>query len=263
MRELTLDEIKQIGLEMFICFDKVCRENNIKYSIAYGTLIGAIRHKGFIPWDDDVDIIMCRDEYEKFLSVWKDGKFKLMTLQKGSAFWPMLSRITDPRTYLVPPKICNHGVWLAVIPYDKVPDDPIEYKKHMDRITRYMQILELKRAKIRIGGEGSVIKHLVKKALQIALKPISPYTIGKHVEKLKTKYRNCNCKRVKPWDNTSKILVDSNIFDDYVDVEFEGVKAMATARYDYILRYEYGDYMKLPPEEERIPKHGFKAFINE
>lgn len=259
MRELTLDEIKQIGLEMLICFDKVCRDNNIKYSIAYGTLIGAIRHKGFIPWDDDVDIVMCREEYEKFLSVWKDGKFKLMTLQKGSDFWPLLSRITDPRTYLEPPKICNHGVWLAVIPYDKVPDDERTFIKHMNKVSFYMKLLRHKQTKIRITS----LKSIGVVILKIVLKPFSAYVIGKHVERLKTKYRNTNFKRVKPWDNNSKILVDADIFDSYVDVEFEGVKAMATAKYDYVLRHEYGDYMQLPPESERIPKHGYRAFIDE
>ena len=256
MRELTLNEIKQIGLEMLICFDKVCRDNSIKYSIAYGTLIGAIRHKGFIPWDDDVDIIMCREEYEKFLSVWKDGKFKLMTLQKGSDFWPLLSRITDPRTYLVPPKICNHGVWLAVIPYDKVPDDERLFEKHMTKVSFYMRLIRIKMLKI----NTSSVKGIMLRVIQIALKPFSIYTIGKHVERLKTKYRNANFKRVKPWDNESKILVNADIFDEYIDVEFEDMKAMATAKYDYILRFEFGDYMQLPPEEERVPKHGFKAY---
>lgn len=258
--ELSFDEIKQIELDMFICFDRICRENNIKYSIAYGTLIGAIRHKGFIPWDDDIDIIMARDEYEKFLSVWEDGKYKLFTLKKGCDFWPLLSRISDPRTHLEPPKICDHGVWVAVIPYDKVPDDERTFIKHMNKVTFYMKLLRLKQSKkIRISS----LKTLGVVILKIALKPFSAYVIGKHVEKIKTKYKNVECKRVKPWDNESKMLVNADVFDEYVDVEFEGMKAMATAKYDYILRFEYGDYMQLPPIEQRIPKHGFTAYIDE
>ncbi len=69
MRELSLDEIKSIELDMLVNFDRICRKNGIKYSITYGTLLGAIRHKGFIPWDDDIDVMMSRDEYEKFLKV--------------------------------------------------------------------------------------------------------------------------------------------------------------------------------------------------
>ena len=264
MRELSLDEIKQIELEMFVCFDEICRVNGIKYSITYGTLIGALRHKGFIPWDDDIDIMMSRDEYERFLSVWQDGKFKLMTLKKGCDFWPLLSRVTDPRTYLEPPKICNHGVWIAIIPYDKVPDNECEFVKHMKRITFLMSLLELKRAdRVKVFGEGKVMSNIINRTLQILIKLFSHYRIGKHIEKVKSKFRNTDYKRVKPWDNTSKILVDADIFDNYIDVEFEGVKAMATAKYDYVLRREYGDYMQLPPVEQRIPKHGFKAYYYE
>ena len=250
--------MKQMELQMFICFDKVCRDNNIKYSIAYGTLIGAIRHKGFIPWDDDIDVIMCREEYDKFLSVWKDGKYKLLTLKKGSDFYPLLSRLTDPRTQLDPPRICNHGVWVAIIPYDKVPDNKKEYDRHMRKVSWLMSMLSIKSSNLQ--AEMPLPKKMLFGLLKLFLMPFSPYAIGKRVERIKTKYKGYNYKRVKPWDNTSKILVNADIFDDYVDLDFEGVKAMATAKYDYILRFEYGDYMKLPPEEERIPKHGFKAY---
>ncbi len=69
MKEMILEEIKKAQLEILVYVDKICKENNIKYTIAYGTLLGAIRHKGFIPWDDDIDIMLVRDEYEKLLEV--------------------------------------------------------------------------------------------------------------------------------------------------------------------------------------------------
>ena len=163
MRELSLEEVKKIGFDMLVKFDKICRENGIKYSLAYGTLLGAIRHKGFIPWDDDIDIMMSRNEYEKFLSVWKDDEYKLLTLQKGSEFWPLFSRITNPLTHLVPKKICNHGVWLAVIPYDNIPDDLAQRKRHIRRVTRAIRLLEIRREPMIFMP--TVIVSAVKKAI--------------------------------------------------------------------------------------------------
>lgn len=257
MRKLSLDEVKQIGLEMLIYFDKMCRENDIKYSITYGTLLGAIRHKGYIPWDDDIDVMMSREEYEKFLSIWKDSKYKLLTLKRGSDFWPLFSRITDPSTHLIPPKICNHGVWMAVIPYDKIPDDSVKCQKHMKRIKRGIRLLELKRTNIKCHN----IKTFILKTIQVVLIPFSPYFIGKHIEKIKKKYRYSQCKHVNSWKD--RFIIDADIFNDYIDVDFEGHKVMAIKRTDYLLRYYYNDYMQLPPENERVPRHSFTAYRDE
>lgn len=261
MRELSLDEIKSIELDMLINFDRICRKNGIKYSITYGTLLGAIRHKGFIPWDDDIDVMMSRDEYEKFLKVWKDGKYKLMTSRKDCDFWPLFSRITDPRTHLDPPKICNHGVWVAVIPYDKIPDDEKICQKHLKRVRRGMRLFEAKRSNYPVNGSESLPKKMAIAALEFLLRFIPFYTLAKRVERIKTKYRKTDAKRVNPW--ISRIIVDASIFDEYVDVEFEELMVMAIKQCDYFLQYMYGDYMKLPPLEERVPKHGFTAFIDE
>lgn len=254
MRELSLDKVKQIEIDMLACIDKVCRNNGIKYSITYGTLIGAIRHKGFIPWDDDIDVMMSRDEYDKFLSVWEDGDYKLLTLKRGSEFWPLFSRITDPHTILEPPKICNHGVWVAVIPYDKIPDNPNKRKRHLKKIERGIKLLEIKRSNIKCNS----LKSVMMKMIQIALIPFTPYMIGKQVERIKTKYRNSDCTQVNPWKDN--IIVNADIFDEYIDVEFEGLTVMAIKQYDPYLRYQYGDYMQLPPVEERVCPHNYTAY---
>ena len=257
MRQLSLDEVKKLEFDMLVHFDKVCRANNIKYSLAYGTLIGAIRHKGFIPWDDDIDIIMSRDEYDKFLSVWEDGAYKLLTLKKGCDFWPLFSRITDPRTHLDPPSILNHGVWVAVIPYDRIPDNKFKCKWYLRRVKISLGLFALRRTEVKPNS----IKNICKRSLKLILTPFSLYLLGKHVERIKVKYRNSNYKRINPWKDN--IYVDADIFNDYLDVEFEGLKAMAMKKYDYFLRYLYGDYMQLPPENERVPIHGFTAYIDE
>lgn len=261
MRELTQNEIKKIELDILIELDGLCRANHINYSITYGTLIGAIRHKGFIPWDDDIDVMMTRDDYEKFLSVWHDGKYKLFTLKKGMDFWPLFSRISDSRTTLEPPRICNHGIWVAVIPYDKIPTDEEERSKHLKKVKRYLKLLEIKRFKMSKNDPRSWYRQIIVKLVQILLLPVSFYHIGKKTEALKTKYRNTDSKVLNPW--MDPIFADADIFKEYFDIEFEGVKVMAIKNYDKYLRDQYGDYMTPPPENERVCPHSYTAYINE
>ena len=81
VKELTLDEMKAVELGILKKFDSICKENGLEYSLAYGTMLGAIRHKGFIPWDDDIDIMMPREDYEKLLAVWDQSAPKEYILQ--------------------------------------------------------------------------------------------------------------------------------------------------------------------------------------
>mgnify|MGYP006376200155 CR=1 FL=1 len=129
-KEITLEESKKICLDILIYFDKFCKEHDIKYSLGEGTLIGAVRHKGFIPWDDDIDLIMSSDQYEKFLSLYKDGKYELKTLKRGTNWWNIVSRLCDSSTEVLFPgkKKSEHGVWIALTPIYHKPDSEKEWK---------------------------------------------------------------------------------------------------------------------------------------
>ena len=122
--QLTIKNIRECQLEMMDYIDQICRSNNIEYSLAYGTLIGAVRHKGFIPWDDDVDILMLRKDYEKFLSLIKNDitfPYRIIDVENAYFVW---SKICDRNTYvkeLIDYQIPNYGVWIDVFPYDVLP----------------------------------------------------------------------------------------------------------------------------------------------
>ena len=98
MREISFDESKSIMIKILISIDKCCRENNIKYSLCWGTMIGAIRHQGFIPWDDDIDIMMPRDEYNRFLQIYHDSDYGIYTPEASKNCIQIISKIYDKRT---------------------------------------------------------------------------------------------------------------------------------------------------------------------
>lgn len=102
MREMTLGEVKECELNILIYIDQLCKKNNINYTLGYGTLLGAVRHKGFIPWDDDIDIILVNDEYKKLLKVlYKDKNSQYRVLSpKDEGYWYSYAKVTDSRTLI-------------------------------------------------------------------------------------------------------------------------------------------------------------------
>ena len=130
MKKLTLDEVKKIQLEILAYIDSFCKKNNISYFINYGTLLGAVRHKGFIPWDDDIDISMDREHYNMFIEKFNQdsSKYKILSLDTDKAYFNNFIKVVDTTTKIVDNrnyKTFSCGVFVDIFPMDKFNDKKI------------------------------------------------------------------------------------------------------------------------------------------
>lgn len=260
MKEVSFEESQKICFEILQFFDAFCRKNGIKYSLGEGTLLGAVRHKGFIPWDDDIDLLMERKEVDKFIELYKEGPYKLFVPGKHEDWWTGVVRLTDTKTYLKfkKPKQGPHGLWIALTPIDHAPDDEKDLQMMKKKSRKWIDHCKRKIGKkpyprTRIGLYQRFI-HIFK----------SIESLNNNYIKTMTAYNTIQTKRMQKIRLNGDLLIfPSEIMSGYTELEFEGQKFMAISHYDEYLRIMYGDYMQLPPEEERIPKHDFKAYYVE
>lgn len=262
MKLISFEVSKRIQVEILRVIDDCCRKNGIHYSLSWGTLIGAIRHKGYIPWDDDIDIMMKRDDYNKFLSCFSAPNYELHYFKKGKFWHQPLTKVTDERTAVVfnYKTKSSFGLWVSIFPVDNVPDEGQDVWKK--KLYRRSTLLRLRTAIWR--SDTSFIRNVIKVFVRMILLPISSYRCGKFLESLLTANNCQKTKTVCMWEGskgvTSFSYFPSYYFDEYMDVEFEGNQYMIISKYDSFLRDCYGDYMQLPPEEERYPLHDYKAY---
>ena len=273
MKKLTTKEIQHLSLDILEDVHQFCKKNGIKYSLAYGSLIGAIRHKGFIPWDDDIDIFLPRQDYERFCQLYHSDRYKLIC-ESDPDYYLNYGRVYEDqqtciKTMLPFAKKYDGGLWVDVFPMDGANED---HEKFIDKMRKLQRCWFLQlRYRNALGPLSNIFKAPNLKDFFILLTLKLFYPLRKKLKEVNDYLRNeakefafgetarwsdfC-CINVK--DNNYHLIEE---FDEVTETDFDGHRFYILKGYDNVLRRRYGDYMQLPPENQRVSRHGHVTFL--
>ena len=261
MEKIDIKYVQKMELSILHKIDEICRKHNLQYFLIGGTLIGAARHNGFIPWDDDLDIAMFRDDYERFIKI-ANNELVRPYLLKDFRYDDKYPRIFA-KVFRTDTKYCSRyykeslqetGIWVDVFPIDLVyAKDLNKAKKKAERRLNHSWVFavidenrnkEIKELSIKTKILSKILKPLPIVALRKMMVKI--YTLD---NKKKCKYVTNYCRGVK----TQTVPIESYLPGKYLP--FEGQDRLVPQEYHEVLTNSYGDYMKLPDIEEQVPKH--------
>lgn len=266
MKIITDEELKSLQLEILKEVSNFCDKQGYKYFLAYGTLLGAIRHKGYIPWDDDIDIMMPRDDYNAFLKSFNgySGNLVVYAPEIDANYYAPYANVCDIRTILVEPHLnyrnIEVGVKIDIFPLDYVPSNKDNYARICKESTRLNQIRSVKVSKLSYYHGITRLKLLVKKIL--FLRYCFP-KVQKDIIDLCNRSNSMSDRKII--DVISFITIPNRRFPGEIlceseNVPFEQFSFKVPKDYDTCLKCLFGDYMRLPPENKRIAHHGFLAY---
>lgn len=265
---LTLDEIHAVELSLLLKFDAFCKDHGLRYSLAGGTLLGAVRHKGFIPWDDDIDLCMPRPDWDRLVQIAQEDAIPKETGFEARPFFmtelsdtPLL-KIVDPR-WMVQAEAENEetNLWLDVIPVDGLPSD----ERDLSHLYSKARVL---RKTLMIGTSTAESGHSrARRAFKYIAGPVlrafnAVKYLGRALDVLARKipYGSTPYVGVLTWGlyGTGERVPLAG-FEKVVELEFEGHEFSCMSCWDEYLSGIYGDYMRLPPEDQRVT-HGMKVW---
>ena len=267
MRQVTdLKEMQSLALIILEGINEFCNAREITYYLAYGTLLGAIRHKGFIPWDDDIDLWMKREDFNLFCEEFPKW---------GASHGLYVNSIKTVNNYnRVQAKVClsnttlkendrenpfEEGYFIDLFPLDGTPNNSVRRKWHLTKLQFLKNIVTLSAYNRNATGVIAAVARLFRN--------IDTCRVLDAYEQIASKYSCTNSEYLKvmaPGKKKGKdILIRSNNFSSSMLIPFENITACAPSGYDNILRQIYDNYMQLPPEEARKPHHDFTLFIDD
>ncbi len=270
MKELSLPEIRKRQIALLVWFDEFCKKESLRYSLAGGTLLGAVRHGGYIPWDDDIDVMMPRPDYDKFISLTKSyNNDKICVI--SPIFTPKKEilpftyiKVCDTSTLLIEKqetKRIEYYIYIDVFPIDAFPNKEKQQRRFVRKYTNLnllVQILFLAKYNIRYGT-------FVRKSFWYLMFLISKIVDGRRIlQYIETKLRKNNFDSADFCGNAFcgygiKECIHRNAFD-LDTILFEGKKFSCLAGYEEYLSHLYGNYMQLPPKEKQILCHDYSAY---
>lgn len=254
-----LKGLQNVELDILKEFIRVCEQLNLNYYLIGGTLIGAVRHKGFIPWDDDIDVCMLRKDYEIFLKEapkYLKSKYFLQTYENDEDYFQCFAKIRNSETTFIEKsaKNCNinHGIYIDIFPMDNY----YKYNKLSTRLIKYAIFSRY------LKIEGNFIKKSLISLSKFLYGRKDKKYLCRKLEKIYTKANKRKCKKITnylgAW-GTKKETHYIEDFSDYKLADFEGIKVRIPIGFDRCLKDTYGDYMKLPPVEKRVAHHFSEA----
>ena len=256
MEYLSLDQVKQIELDILKYVDAVCKEYNLRYFLSFGTFTEAIRHKGFIPWDDDIDISMPREDYERFVEITKNANGKFVTLYPGKEGYPYpFVKVVDKSTELAEKDVMDipdNGLWVDIFPVDGYAGaKPTVLNKLATALERARSLATYDKCPERFKSQKLLWRvarcfgYKFFQKIVIALCKRHPYSSAKYVG-----YAYGAAMSVYPGD----------FFEKLIRIPFEDGEFLVPVRYNEYLTILYGDYMRIPPKEQQV-SHCVKAIL--
>ena len=267
MNMLTLQEQKDVALDVLCKIDQICRRNGITYSLAYGTLLGAVRHGGFIPWDDDIDIMMPREDYLKFIAYCQEHEtdFALASYYTDPAYGYIFSKACDRKTVVIPGnmKWQKDGIQVDIFPIENLGADMETAKKRFYKKRFQRELLVAWNWKrYEKNPRKSFLYNTAKFVFFLLSRFVSNRPLAIAIERYYSAFKTekstfvgivCGAYR-------SREIMSASIYENYMDITFEGKEFRAILKYDEYLKTIYGDYMQLPPEDKRVTHHDFNAY---
>ncbi|MBR5413413.1 MAG: LicD family protein [Fibrobacter sp.] len=261
MTKISISEMKQIQIDILKDIHQFCEKNNLHYTLIFGSLLGAIRHKGYIPWDDDIDIAMMRPDYEKFVASYsgKGGIYHVYDYRNNPDYHHPYAKVADTRTILEEhTSMKDIGINIDVFPFDYLADTKEESFHLIHALDSFKKKFRIKLVKP--GIKNAWWKRILIHAAKVALFAWSMKKITEEEYQVVNKLTNADAKFIgvaidPEIDAAYRSVYPRCMFEKFIKVPFDGEEFMVTAEYDKWLTQMYGDYMTPPRDCNKTSPH--------
>ena len=269
--DTKVKQIREVEIEILDYVVEICEKNNIEYYLDFGTLLGAIRHEGFIPWDDDIDIAMPRKDYEKFLEICQNIKsptFFLQTCRTDKEYYQNFAKMRNSDTTFIENNMkhlnFNHGIYIDIFPIDSFPE------KSLLQYLKLAVAVSINKMCTLTKNPYAFMPYRIAKIIQLLFKPIKVTAYNGIIDKILR--NNKQSKYLYSLENGFDFnkIIQTALLKEKTMHKFEMKEYKIPKNFDDYLKILYGDYMQFPPANERVSPHlaiavetqvGYKEFI--
>ena len=252
MEERIREKLRQIQLQILDEIVRICRENELRYCLTGGTCLGAVRHKGFIPWDDDIDVIMPRADFQRFVDITLGSDstdFFLDYYMTNPSYGRCFAKYCKKNTLFIEPNGLKQSIFVDIFVQDKVPGPDYTSKSKLPGFIHKLDAITT------VRREGLIGRDFKTRLIFYLTRWMPVKWFYRWETKLMTRFQDTDAKFYlnygSPYDLVKETILISE-YEPYAQLEFEGKKYNVPRNWDLYLSRIYGDYMKLPPVEKRV-----------